>query len=134
MKIFLLEDSEMSIRICKRFLKSMGMDDITTVKDGGLEGMKLVLESLKKKVVFEIFFVDINMPGIDGIKFVETLRKVPHYKETAIIMITSDSDQQKVLKAIKAGANNFILKPFTMETFSTKVQETLKKVYPQKAQ
>ena len=61
------------------------------------------------------------MPVMDGYTFLKKVRSDPTYKEVKIVMCTSESEKSKVVEALKAGANNYIVKPFTPEALKEKL-------------
>jgi two-component system chemotaxis response regulator CheY len=69
--------------------------------------------------------VDWNMPNMDGLTFVKHWRH--SNKTTPIIMVTTEAEKSRVIEAIKAGVNNYVVKPFTPDLLSQRIQETLAK-------
>lgn len=59
----------------------------------------------------DLFLVDWNMPRLNGLQLVQTLRAMEEYRETPIIMITSEAAKYNVVEAVKAGVTNYIVKP-----------------------
>lgn len=59
----------------------------------------------------DLFLVDWNMPRLDGLQLVQTLRAMEEYRETPIIMITSEAAKYNVVEAVKAGVTNYLVKP-----------------------
>jgi len=119
MKILVVDDSSTMRRIIVRTLEGIGESDVTEASDGE--------EALTKVngAGFELILTDWNMPNLDGLGLVEKLRSSASYKSTPIIMITTEAEKSNVVEAIKAGVNNYIVKPFTPATLKTKIQATL---------
>jgi two-component system chemotaxis response regulator CheY len=65
------------------------------------------------------------MPNMDGLTFVRKVRESD--KKTPMIMCTTEAEKGRVLDALKAGVNNYVVKPFTPEALTEKVQQTLQK-------
>jgi two-component system chemotaxis response regulator CheY len=65
------------------------------------------------------------MPNMDGLTFVKTFRQTN--KSTPIIMVTTEAEKSRVIEAIKAGVNNYVVKPFTPDLLSQRINETLAK-------
>jgi two-component system chemotaxis response regulator CheY len=65
------------------------------------------------------------MPNMDGITFVKKVRETD--KKTLLIMATTEAEKARVLDAIRAGVNNYVVKPFTAEAFLEKITQTLAK-------
>ncbi|MBN2532420.1 MAG: response regulator [Spirochaetales bacterium] len=64
-----------------------------------------------RKEPIDIFLVDWNMPGLDGLELLKTLRGMEQYSSTPIIMITSEAAKYNVMEAIEAGVTDYIVKP-----------------------
>jgi two-component system chemotaxis response regulator CheY len=75
---------------------------------------------------FQLALVDWNMPNMDGITFVKKLRETD--KRTLLVMVTTESEKTRVVDAIKAGVNNYVIKPFTPEMLTEKVKLVLEKL------
>lgn len=75
----------------------------------------------------DLVISDINMPAMDGISLVDELRKLAGYRNTPILMLTTEDAQDKKNQARSAGANGWIQKPFNPERLVTAVDKTLSK-------
>ncbi len=64
---------------------------------------------------------------MDGLTFVSTLRGIPEYKNIPVLMVTTRSVKDDIVEAMKAGVNNYIVKPFTPETLKEKIEQILGK-------
>ncbi len=119
MRIMLVDDSKTMRNIQKNILSSLGFFEIEEACDGQ--------DALSKVAAFnpELLLVDWNMPVMDGITFVKTYRQ--QGGKTPIIMVTTEAEKARVIEAIKAGVNNYIVKPFTPDTLSQRVSETIEK-------
>lgn len=73
------------------------------------------LEKIKSNPV-KLIFVDYNMPRMNGIDFMKTIRKEPEYKNTPVVMLTSESDENKVRSGYVAGATVYVIKPYQPES------------------
>jgi two-component system chemotaxis response regulator CheY len=74
---------------------------------------------------FDLMIVDWNMPNMDGLTLVKKVRETN--KTVLIIMATTEAEKTRVLDAVKAGVNNYVVKPFTPEALNEKVTQTLAK-------
>jgi two-component system chemotaxis response regulator CheY len=119
MKILLVDDSKTMRSIQKSVLGQLGYSEIEEACDGQ--------DALSKVGAFEpdLMLVDWNMPIMDGITFVKKIRV--NDKTTPIIMVTTESEKTRVIEAIKAGVNNYVVKPFTPDSLSQRINETLTK-------
>ena len=73
----------------------------------------------------DLILLDWNMPRMDGLAFLEAYRAGSH--ETPVIMVTTEAERPRVIEAIKAGVNNYVVKPFTPEILSRRIEETIEK-------
>jgi two-component system chemotaxis response regulator CheY len=69
----------------------------------------------------DMVLLDWNMPIMDGMAFLKTVRADAAFKDVKVIMCTSESEKSKVVEALKSGANNYIVKPFTPEALKEKI-------------
>jgi two-component system, chemotaxis family, chemotaxis protein CheY len=120
MKIMLVDDSRTIRNIEKNILKQLGYIELLEAGDG-VEALNQVTDGMP-----DLFLVDWNMPNMDGLTFVKKLRTMN--KEVAIIMVTTEAEKSRVVEAIKAGVNNYVVKPFTADTLGGKIQQTLIKL------
>jgi two-component system chemotaxis response regulator CheY len=125
MKVLLVDDSRTMRNIWKKVITTINNSEAVEAGDG-LEGLKAV----KEQGPFHLMLVDWNMPNMDGLTMVKKVRETN--KTTPIIMVTTEAEKPRIIEAIKAGVNNYVVKPFTPETLLEKIDETLKKV-PQPA-
>ena len=120
MKILLVDDSRTMRNIWKKVLE--GINGSQTVEAGdGLEGLK----AIETSGPFDLMLVDWNMPNMDGLTMVTKVREKD--KRTPIIMVTTEAEKPRIIEAIKAGVNNYVVKPFTPETLRGKINETMQK-------
>lgn len=119
LKILAVDDSPTMRRIIINTLKRAGFENVIEANDGK--------DALAKLKVEQINFVitDWNMPEMDGLTFVTTLRSTPEYAKMPILMVTTRSVKDDILEALKAGVNNYIVKPFTPETLKEKIDQVL---------
>ena len=82
------------------------------------------LETLAKSPLPDYIFLDINMPGVDGIEILAYLRREPHLIPISVFVITSDDQPETRRKVMKLGANVMIIKPATIDA----LEDALKRV------
>ncbi|MBE9515740.1 MAG: response regulator [Proteobacteria bacterium] len=100
-----------------------------TLNDAGFEVMEAedgvkALEAAKSSKV-DMFITDINMPNMDGIALVKELRALPEYKFTPILMLTTESQDNKRKAGKEAGATGWIVKPFNPEQLIKLINQVL---------
>lgn len=118
-KILAVDDSPTMRRIIVNTLKRAGYGNVIEAVDGK--------DALAKMKVENVNFVitDWNMPEMDGLTLVTTLRAMAEYKALPILMVTTRSVKDDILAAMKAGVNNYIVKPFTPDTLKEKIEAIL---------
>lgn len=116
MRILLVDDSTTMRRIVLNQIKSAGVDDIIEATNGE-EGLALLASSMP----IDLIVLDINMPVLDGMAMLRKVRAEPKYNNVKIVMVTSESEKTKVMDAIAAGANDYLVKPFTPENLIKKL-------------
>jgi len=119
LKILAVDDSPTMRRIIVNTLKRAGYEDVAEAGDG-----KDALAKLKTEK-FDFIITDWNMPEMDGLTFVTTVRSDPELKALPILMVTTRSVKEDIMQAIKAGVNNYIVKPFTPETIAEKITQVI---------
>ncbi len=118
-KILAVDDSPTMRRIIVNTLKRAGYTDVIEASDG-----RDALEKLNTDRI-NLVITDWNMPQMDGLTLVKALRSSDEFKQLPILMITTRSVRDDIVKALKAGVNNYIVKPFSPETLRAKIQEVL---------
>ncbi len=116
MKILLVDDSTTMRRIQKTQLNNLGIADVVEAGDGQ-EGLKVLGDNMPVDFVL----LDWNMPKMDGITMLKEVRKDAKYSAVKIIMCTSESEKTRVIEALKAGANQYMVKPFTPDVLKEKL-------------
>ena len=119
LKIMAVDDSPTMRRIIINTLKRAGFTNVVEATDGK--------DALVKMKVEQVDFVitDWNMPEMDGLTFVTSLRSIEEFKSLPVLMVTTRSVKEDILDAMKAGVNNYIVKPFTPDTLKAKIEQTL---------
>ena len=120
MKILLVDDSRTIRNIQKNVLAEIGQTDVAEAADGVEAFSKLSADRP------DLMLIDWNMPNMDGITLVKKVRETD--KALPMIMVTTEAEKSRVLEAVKAGVNNYVVKPFTAETLGEKIKETMEKV------
>lgn len=112
----IIDDSRAMRAILKKVLHGVGFQ--TTEATNGLEG----LECLKQHSDIAIALVDWNMPKMNGYEFVRAVRSDPANKDLWLMMVTTETEMSRVVKAMAAGANEYVMKPFTEDVIVEKLQ------------
>ena len=122
MKILVVDDFSTMRRIVKNLLKQLGFVNIEEAEDGAQAYTKL------KNGGFGFIVSDWNMPNLDGLGLVKKVRSDDELKDLPILMVTAEAEKDKVVTAIQAGVNNYIVKPFTGDILKEKMDKILEKL------
>lgn len=126
-KILICDDSSLSRRVLRTELTKHNFKNIVEVVDGE-SAVKAASEATGENS-FGLIFLDIVMPGINGIEAAEQIRKLPApYLNVPIIMVSAEADRPTVIRALSKGANNYIIKPFQPGTVIEKMQAVFQKI------
>lgn len=117
MKVLIVDDFATMRRIVRNILKQIGFKNIIEADDG-----KSALKELKKGKV-DLILCDWNMPEMPGIDLLKAIRSDNELKDIPFIMVTAEAQKDNIVEAVKAGVNNYVVKPFTAETISEKLSK-----------
>jgi len=116
MKILVVDDSKAVRKIVRNMLNNVSCE-VFEAEDG-----EKALDLIYEHGYFDLILLDWNMPKIDGYEFLRTVKENPDWKGIKIIMITSKNDQESVIEALKAGADEYLMKPFDQKMLLTKIE------------
>ena len=116
MKLLVVDDSSTMRRIIKNTLARLGYKDVLEGADG-VEGWT----QMDNNPDIDMLITDWNMPEMNGLELVKKVRADARFKDTPIIMVTTEGGKTEVITALKAGVNNYIVKPFTPQVLKEKL-------------
>jgi two-component system chemotaxis response regulator CheY len=118
-KILIVDDSE-SLRAVLIFVLEDAGYEVLVASDG--------LEALKHLdgQAFNLIITDLHMPNMDGIELIRAIRAISHYRQTPILFLTTESQQEKKNEAREAGATGWIIKPFLQDKLIAAVSRVIK--------
>jgi two-component system chemotaxis response regulator CheY len=122
LKVLIADDHFLVRQFVRNTLQDAKIANIQTAADGN-EAIDLVQKAKEVKQPYDIVFLDWNMPTISGLEVLNYFRTRPEYAGTAFVMLTAESEQQNIMKAIKAGATSYIIKPVSPGDLSKKLYE-----------
>ncbi|RMF77751.1 MAG: response regulator [Planctomycetota bacterium] len=114
MKALVVDDSMTIRRIVIKALGIVGITD-TAQASNGAEALEAV-----KQQQFDVILLDWNMPKLSGIEALRALRQSGN--KTPVIMVTTEAEKARVIEAIKTGANDYLIKPFSPDQLAEKVK------------
>ena len=115
MRALVIDDSRATRTILRQILKEIGFE----VSEAG-HGRE-ALERLKESGAPDLALVDWNMPEMNGFEFVRAVRADHAYDSMRLMMVTTETEMEQVAKALEAGANEYVMKPFTKDVILEKL-------------
>ena len=116
MRALIIDDSRTMRMIIGRIIRELGFE-ITEAGDGQ-EALKRLIEM---GTTPELIMVDWNMPVMNGYEFLKAVRANPLYESAHIVMVTTETELGQITRALEAGANEYVMKPFTKEVIRDKL-------------
>jgi two-component system chemotaxis response regulator CheY len=120
MKVLIVDDSKTMLKINSNVVKGLGIEDILTAENG-----QEALGIYKDNQDIDLVLLDVNMPVMNGFQFLERIKKVK--PEIKVFMCTTEGGREEVIKALRLGANNYIVKPINRENLEQKIKEVMEK-------
>lgn len=116
MRVLIVDDSRSMRMILRRMMVEIGHTDICEAEHG--------VQALSHLDSFEaeLALVDWNMPVMNGLEFVEAVREARQFDRMKVMVVTSESSARIVYDALKAGADEYAMKPVTREVIEDKLQ------------
>lgn len=122
-KILVVDDMLTMRKIVSKTCKELGFTSLVEAADGALAWAALSAPDAG----FGLIISDWNMPNMTGLDFLKKVRADAKLKITPFVMLTAESEAVQVSEALKAGVDNYIIKPFTPDQLKKKLEETHKK-------
>lgn len=122
MKILVVDDFATMRRIVKNILQQLGYTNVDEAEDGAQAFEKLQAGGI------DFVITDWNMPVMDGFSLLKRIRSEPNLAKLPILFITAEAEKEKVVSAIQAGVNNYIVKPFTADVLKEKMDKIFEKL------
>ena len=121
-KILVIDDFPTMRRIIKNLLKDLGYDNVDEAEDGA-QG----LEKLRGGS-FDFVVSDWNMPNMDGLAMLQSIRADPNLSKLPVLMVTAEAKKENIIAAAQAGANGYVVKPFTAATLEERLNKIFEKL------
>ena len=122
MKVLVVDDFATMRKIVRNILKQIGFEDITEAEDGNA-----ALRVLKNEKI-GLVVTDWNMPNMSGLELLQEIRRNGQTQKIPVLMVTAEGLKENVMEAVKAGVNNYVVKPFTAEVLQEKIETIFKKL------
>ena len=121
MRVLIVDDFATMRRIVRNVLKQIGFTNMAEADNG-----KSALKVLKKENI-DLILCDWNMPEMPGIDLLKAIRSDDNLKNIPFVMVTAEAQKDNIIEAVKAGVSSYIVKPFTAETVTEKLNAIFKK-------
>ncbi len=112
-----IDDSRAIRMILGRTLNRFGYEVFSA--SNGREALELIGQ---RGLNLSVILVDWNMPEMNGLEFVKTLRANPKFSRVPLMMVTTETEIEQMYRALEAGANEYVMKPFTDEVIADKLR------------
>ncbi len=122
MKILVVDDFSTMRRIIRNLLRDLGLTNADEADDGAT-----ALPMLKSGK-YDFLITDWNMPIMEGIDLVRTIRADADLRELPILMVTAEARREQIVVAAEAGVNGYIVKPFNAQTLEAKVAKIFERL------
>lgn len=120
-KMLIVDDSKLMRGIIRGAAESLGFEALEA--GNGREALERLEEPGAEEI--ELILLDVNMPELDGFASLEAIKADDRFKDIPVIMVTTEAERASIVRAIKAGAANYVCKPFSREDLITKMVESL---------
>jgi len=122
MNILIVDDFSTMRRIIKNLLRDLGFDNTSEADDG-----QTALPMLKTGK-FDFLVTDWNMPGMDGLTLLKTVRADENLSSMPVLMVTAEAKREQIVVAAQAGVNGYVVKPFTAVTLKEKIEKIFERL------
>ena len=112
-----IDDSSAMRMILRRIVTKLGFE-----VDEAVDGRDALDKLNAAEQVPDVALIDWNMPEMNGLEFIQAVRSDPRYSRLTLLMVTTESEQSQIVRALAAGAHEYLIKPFSPEAFLDKLQ------------
>ncbi len=122
LRFLVIDDFATMRRIVRNLLQDLGFKNVEEAEDGHDALTKLRASS------FDFVISDWNMPNLDGLQLLTEMRKDDNLKALPVLMVTAEAKKENIIAAAQAGANGYVVKPFTAATLEEKLNKIFEKL------
>ncbi len=115
MRILLVDDSRAVRSMLRRIVQAHGFDEVVEAENG-----VAALERLAECGAPNVMLVDWNMPRMNGLELLRAVRASDEWRDVPVVMVTTETEYDQIVRAFAAGANEYVMKPFTAESILDK--------------
>ena len=121
-RFLVVDDFPTMRRIVRNLLKELGFSNVDEAEDGAA-GLAKVKEGR-----FDFVISDWNMPNMDGLTMLQNIRADAALASLPVLMVTAEAKKENIVAAAQAGANGYVVKPFTAATLEEKLNKIFEKI------
>jgi len=121
-KILVVDDFPTMRRIIRNLLKELGFVNVEEAEDGAA-GLEKARDGS-----FQFVISDWNMPNMDGLSMLQAIRADANIGKMPVLMVTAEAKKENIIAAAQAGANGYVVKPFTAATLDEKITKIFEKL------
>ena len=119
-QVLIVEDNEPAIHMMVDMLLTMRITNVTKASNGELALNKVQFQK------FDLIICDLNMPFMNGLDFLRNAKKSKFISNTPLLIVSAENEKNKIIKALNSGVNDYLVKPFSVKMFCSKVKKVLK--------
>ena len=127
LRILVIDDMAVMRKIVVKQLETLGYKNVETAENGK-DALQKILEGIKNNNPIQFIISDCNMPEMSGLELLKTLKSKKPLANIPFLMVTAEGEKDQIMAAIAAGVTNYVVKPFSPNTFKEKMDLVLKKV------
>jgi two-component system chemotaxis response regulator CheY len=117
MRILIVDDFSTMRRIIRNILKQLEFVNVEEAEDGNAAFEKL------KEADYDLVITDWNMPNMTGLDLLKEIRANEKLKDLKVLLVTAESEKENIIQAAQAGANEYVVKPFTADVLEQKINK-----------
>src|ERR1035437_5083794 len=121
-RFLVVDDLSTMRRVVRNLLKDLGYVNVVEAEDGSIALSKL------KTGKFDVVISDWNMPNMDGLTLLQNIRANSSLRRMPVLMVTAEGKKENIIAAAQAGANGYVVKPFTAITLEEKITKIFEKI------
>lgn len=122
LRFLVVDDFATMRRIVRNLLKDLGFNNVEEAEDGN-DALNKLRES-----AFDFVISDWNMPNMDGLELLTTIRQDSQLSALPVLMVTAEAKKENIIAAAQSGASGYVVKPFTAATLEEKLNKIFEKL------
>ncbi len=133
LSFLIVDDFDAVQHMVKTQLTSLGFKGPFHYASSGKQATQIIQEMIEMNKPIQFIISDLVMPNGDGLDLLKKVREIKEHKNTPFVMLTSQDDRDSVMKALEAGASNYLIKPWSQQSLSEKIAYCWEKHFGTKA-